>query len=190
VGQGNPLKGPVSDSYSIPVRYRSNNEFPTEVQERLEDFRDHSNASMLNSEEQVMLFSDRLEVWNPGTLPPSLTLEMLRGPQGSGPANPLLAELLYLTKYIERMGTGTGPPDPGGCTDTHSPGTQGPHSSPRALPDPGLGGRTDRADPSRQAPQSPAAIPADGEGPGLVGGPEERRDHPLSLVLPRGKKTP
>jgi predicted HTH transcriptional regulator len=55
-----------------------------------------------------MLFSDRLEVWNPGTLPPSLTLEMLRQPHGSVPGNPLLAEPLYLTKYIERMGTGTG----------------------------------------------------------------------------------
>src|SRR5690606_5508141 len=50
---------------------------------------------------------NRLEVWNPGTLPPSLTLEKLRRPHGSVPTNPLLAESLYLTQYIERMGTGT-----------------------------------------------------------------------------------
>ncbi len=56
---------------------------------------------------QVMLFADRLEVWNPGTLSPSLTLQQLREPHGSFPANPLLAEPLYLTKYIERIGTGT-----------------------------------------------------------------------------------
>lgn len=56
---------------------------------------------------QVMLFADRLEVWNPGTLSPSLTLQQLREPHGSFPANPLLAEPLYLAKYIERMGTGT-----------------------------------------------------------------------------------
>lgn len=61
-----------------------------------------------NGSVQVMLFSDRLEVWNPGTLPPSLTLEKLRHTHGSVPGNPLLAEPLYLTKYIERMGTGTG----------------------------------------------------------------------------------
>ncbi len=61
-----------------------------------------------NGSVQVMLFSDRLEVWNPGSLPPSLTLEKLRLPHGSVPGNPLLAEPLYLTKYIERMGTGTG----------------------------------------------------------------------------------
>jgi len=57
---------------------------------------------------QVMLFADRLEIWNPGSLPPSLTLAMLRNPHGSFPRNPLLAEPLYLAKYIERMGTGTG----------------------------------------------------------------------------------
>jgi ATP-dependent DNA helicase RecG len=61
-----------------------------------------------NGSIQVMLFSDRLEVWNPGTLPPTLTLERLRQPHGSVPGNPLLAESLYLTKYIERMGTGVG----------------------------------------------------------------------------------
>jgi len=57
---------------------------------------------------QVMLFADRLEVWNPGRLPSSLTLARLRQPHGSVPHNPLLAEPLYLTQYIERMGTGTG----------------------------------------------------------------------------------
>lgn len=60
-----------------------------------------------NGSVQVMLFTGRLEVWNPGGLPPSLTLEKLRRPHGSVPGNPLLAEPLYLTRYIERMGTGT-----------------------------------------------------------------------------------
>ena len=56
---------------------------------------------------QVMLFSDRLEVRNPGRLPPPLTLEGLREAHRSVPGNPLLAESLYLGEYIERMGTGT-----------------------------------------------------------------------------------
>jgi predicted HTH transcriptional regulator len=47
-----------------------------------------------------------MEVWNPGILPPTLTFEKLRGPHASVPHNPLLAEPMYLTKYIERMGTG------------------------------------------------------------------------------------
>ncbi len=61
-----------------------------------------SNASV-----QVMLFADRLEVWNPGKLPPSLTLESLRVPHASVPHNPLIAEPLFLTRYIEHAGTGT-----------------------------------------------------------------------------------
>ena len=54
-----------------------------------------------------MLFSNRLEIWNPGTLPPSLTIESLRKPHSSHPGNPLVAEPLFLTKYIEKAGTGT-----------------------------------------------------------------------------------
>ena len=56
----------------------------------------------------MQLFFDQLEVWNPGRSPQSVTLAMLREPHGSVPGNPLLAEPLYLTQYIERMGTGTG----------------------------------------------------------------------------------
>ena len=60
-----------------------------------------------NGSVQVMLFADRLEVRNPGRLPPPLTFDMLRVAHRSIPGNPLLAEPLYLAEYIERMGTGT-----------------------------------------------------------------------------------
>lgn len=56
---------------------------------------------------QVMIFADRLEIWNPGRLPPSLTIENLREPHISVPANPLLADSMFRAKYIESMGTGT-----------------------------------------------------------------------------------
>jgi predicted HTH transcriptional regulator len=62
----------------------------------------HSNASV-----EVRLFADRLEIWNPGTLPGTLTLEALRDDHPSVPNNPLIAESLYLTRYIERVGSGT-----------------------------------------------------------------------------------
>lgn len=55
-----------------------------------------------------MLFRNRLEIWNPGCLPNGLTPEKLRKPHNSVPANLLLAEPMYLSGYIERMGTGTG----------------------------------------------------------------------------------
>ncbi|MDR1898331.1 MAG: transcriptional regulator, partial [Prevotellaceae bacterium] len=55
---------------------------------------------------QVMLFADRLEIRNPGQLPPALTIEMLKHDHASYPRNPLIAETLYYAKYIEKMGTG------------------------------------------------------------------------------------
>jgi len=62
-----------------------------------------SNASV-----QVMLFKNRLEVWNPGHLPYGMTVEKLKQKHSSIPVNPLIAEPLYLAGTIERMGTGTG----------------------------------------------------------------------------------
>jgi len=56
---------------------------------------------------QVMVFADRIEVWNPGELPSQLTLEALRKVHPSIPRNPLIAELFYLAKYIEKVGSGT-----------------------------------------------------------------------------------
>ncbi|UCF90571.1 MAG: DUF4062 domain-containing protein [Desulfobacterales bacterium] len=56
---------------------------------------------------QVMLFADRLEVWNPGGLPEDLTVDQLRIAHPSVPRNRLLCEPLFLAHYIERAGTGT-----------------------------------------------------------------------------------
>lgn len=56
---------------------------------------------------QVTVFADRVEVSNPGELPRGLTPEQLRGPHSSIPQNPLLAEALFLSGYIEKSGTGT-----------------------------------------------------------------------------------
>ncbi|MDP2825273.1 MAG: ATP-binding protein [Sulfuritalea sp.] len=62
----------------------------------------NSNASV-----EVRLFADRLEVWNPGALPGTLTLDDLRDAHPSVPFNPLIAESLYLARYIEKAGSGT-----------------------------------------------------------------------------------
>ncbi len=96
--------GTRAESSQAPVEYEIPRDVVAEAIVNAIAHRDYtSNASV-----QVMLFTDRLEIWNPGTLPPALTLDKLREPHGSFPGNPLLAEPLYLTKYIERMGTGTG----------------------------------------------------------------------------------
>ncbi len=84
-------------TYEIPV------EVVTEAVVNAVDHRDYTDKGSV----QVMLFSDRMEVRNPGRLPPPLTLDKLREAHRSVPANPLLAESLYLMEYVERMGTGT-----------------------------------------------------------------------------------
>jgi predicted HTH transcriptional regulator len=96
--------GTRAESAQAPTIYEIPREVVAEAIVNAVAHRDYT----CNGSVQVMLFSDRLEIWNPGTLPPSLTLEKLRHPHGSVPHNPLLAEPLYLMKYIERMGTGTG----------------------------------------------------------------------------------
>ncbi len=95
--------GTRAQSVQAPVAYEIP---PDAIREAIVNAVAHRDYTS-NGSIQVMLFSDRLEVWNPGTLPPSLTLDKLRKPHSSVPANPLLAESLYLAKYIERMGTGT-----------------------------------------------------------------------------------
>jgi len=87
----------------VPIEYELPKETVSEAVVNAVAHRDYtSNAGV-----QVMLFADRLEIWNPGELPPSLTPERLREPHASIPRNPLIAEPLYLAHYIEKAGTGT-----------------------------------------------------------------------------------
>lgn len=95
--------GTRAESVQAPATYELPKEAVTEAIVNAVAHRDYtSNASV-----QVMLFADRLEVWNPGELPPSLTPERLREPHASIPRNPLIAEPLYLARYIEKAGSGT-----------------------------------------------------------------------------------
>lgn len=65
--------------------------------------RDYTSAAAV----QVSVFADRVEVWNPGELPPPLTPERLRRPHSSIARNPRVCEALFLARYIEKYGTGT-----------------------------------------------------------------------------------
>ena len=95
--------GTRAESARAPRTYEIPPEVVTEAIVNAVVHRDYTD----NGSVQVMLFADRLEVRNPGRLPPSLTLEKLREAHRSVPGNPLVGEALYLTEYIERMGTGT-----------------------------------------------------------------------------------
>ena len=56
---------------------------------------------------QVMLFKDRLEIINPGTLSRGWTVEDLLKTHDSKPRNELLATAMSWTSFVEKSGSGT-----------------------------------------------------------------------------------
>lgn len=76
------------------------------IQEAIVNAVAHRNYNV-TSGVQVMVFTDRVEVWNSGSLPPELSVEDLKKPHTSFPANPLIANALYLADYAQRAGSGT-----------------------------------------------------------------------------------
>lgn len=55
---------------------------------------------------QIYVFADRVAVWNPGELPPTLTPAKLKKAHSSVPRNKRLCEALFLANYIDKAGTG------------------------------------------------------------------------------------
>ena len=95
--------GTRAEGNAAPISYELPRQAVSEAIVNAVAHRDYtSNASV-----QVMLFADRLEIWNPGELPASLSPERLTRPHASIPHNPLLADPLFLAHYIEQAGTGT-----------------------------------------------------------------------------------
>lgn len=92
-----------SKSAQVDVEYEIPVQAVTEAIVNAVVHRDYTSTGAV----QVMLFRDRLEIWNPGGLPKGLTVEKLQGRHRSMPTNPLLANPVYLAGYIEQIGTGT-----------------------------------------------------------------------------------
>lgn len=76
------------------------------VQEAIVNAVAHRNYNTTSSV-QVMVFLDRVEIWNSGTLPANLKVEDLKKPHASHPANPTLATAMYYANYIQQVGSGT-----------------------------------------------------------------------------------
>jgi predicted HTH transcriptional regulator len=94
--------GTRNKSNAVPFDYEIPRSVVSEAIVNAVAHRDYtSNASV-----QVMLFKDRLEIWNPGQLPDKLTLANLKFSHSSIPRNPLLANPLFFAGYIEKVGTG------------------------------------------------------------------------------------
>jgi ATP-dependent DNA helicase RecG len=61
----------------------------------------------INSNVQLRVFDDRIEIWGCGPLPKPLKIEDLKQDHESIRRNPLIAQSLFMVGYIERWGTGT-----------------------------------------------------------------------------------
>ena len=95
--------GTRDHSVDAPVDYELPESAVAEAIANAVAHRDYtSNASV-----QVMLFRDRLEIWNPGKLPNGFTVQKLHEVHSSEPTNPVIAHPLFLAGYIEHLGTGT-----------------------------------------------------------------------------------
>ena len=95
--------GTRDQSTDAPVEYELPESVVAEAIANAVAHRDYTS----NGSVQVMLFRDRLEVWNPGRLPDGFTVQKLREIHSSEPTNPVIAHPLFLTGYIEHLGTGT-----------------------------------------------------------------------------------
>lgn len=95
--------GARAEGPAAPVEYELPREVLAEAIVNAVAHRDYASASAV----QVYVFADRVEIWNPGELPPSLTPASLWQQHPSLPHNPLIAEALFLAHYIEKVGSGT-----------------------------------------------------------------------------------
>jgi predicted HTH transcriptional regulator len=94
--------GDRSRSVDVDIQYEIPRFAVTEAIVNAIAHRDYTSTGSV----QVMVFRNRIEIWNPGRLPLQLTLADLKGTHESFPANPLIAESLFYAGYIERLGTG------------------------------------------------------------------------------------
>jgi len=56
---------------------------------------------------QIRIYDDHILIWNPGKLPPDLSLEQLKTDHPSRPHNRLIARAFFYAGYIEKWGGGT-----------------------------------------------------------------------------------
>ena len=82
-------------------------EIPTEaLREAILNALCHRQYEKFNLTISIAIFDDRIEISNPGILPPQITTENIIHSHDSAPYNPLIANVLYNSSYIENWGSG------------------------------------------------------------------------------------
>ena len=107
-------EGYIRKNIKWPVNFKSGSmerveipEIPVEaIREALINSIIHRDFKNPKSNE-IAIYKDRIEIFNPGEFPEGYTPEdFIEGKEGSMPRNPLIANTLYLSKDIEKWGSG------------------------------------------------------------------------------------
>lgn len=91
----------------VGFRREENMEVPAEaLREALTNSLCHRQLEKHNLTPSIAIYDDRIEIENPGVLPPQLNTETIKQSHGSYPYNPIMAEVLYRTTFLESWGSG------------------------------------------------------------------------------------
>ena len=82
-------------------------EIPAEaLREALTNALCHRQLEKYNLTPSIAIYDDRVEIENPGRLPLDLTPATIKSSHASYPYNPLIAEVLYRSSFLESWGSG------------------------------------------------------------------------------------
>lgn len=99
----NRTVGGRNQGATAEVKEEVPNEVIAEIIVNVVVHRDYNSAGSV----QISIFSDRIEIMNPGKLPKQLKISDLNKKHLSIPVNPFLARPFYLAGYINQIGYGT-----------------------------------------------------------------------------------
>lgn len=82
-------------------------EIPTEaLREALINALCHRQYEKYNLTVGIAIYDDRIEIENPGVFPPQISPEKIKEPHISYPYNPIIADVLFKTTFLENWGSG------------------------------------------------------------------------------------
>lgn len=89
------------------IRRQEQLEVPvTALREALINALCHRHWEVYNAFVGIAIYDDRIEILNPGALPHGMTPENIKKPHGSFPYNPIIANVLFKTTFLESWGSG------------------------------------------------------------------------------------
>lgn len=91
----------------VGFRKEEHLEIPAEaLREALTNALCHRQLEKYNLSPGIAVYDDRVEIENPGRLPQGVTPENIKSSHASFPYNPLIAEVLYKSSFLESWGSG------------------------------------------------------------------------------------